>query len=173
MRQKNTPAGGRPGRGGESNHPKCTTSCPRSQAAERPNLSPDRDQAERFLRLLDEDAERFTFQTFDDSKGREDERLTRVLNGTLDKHWQALCALNRKGAGVYVTVNETDLQGRKKTNITRVRALFQEQDRAGCPELPTAPHIVVESSPGKHHRYILLPLTLNGFVLSDYLDSVF
>lgn len=127
-------------------------------------LKLDKDQTERFLTLLDEDAEQFTFQTFDDTKGRDDESLTRVLNGTLDKHWQALCALNRKGAGVYVTVNETDLQGRKKTNITRVRAIFQEQDRAGCPELPTAPHIAVESSPGKHHRYILVnDCPLDGF----------
>ena len=128
------------------------------------NLPPEKDQAERFLTLLDEEAEQFTFQTFDDTKGREDERLTRVLNGTLDAHWNVMCELNRKGAGVYVTVNETDLQGRKKTNITRVRALFQEQDRAGCPELPTAPHIEVESSPGKHHRYVLVDgCPLDGF----------
>ena len=155
---------GEPVQGGESNHPKYTTSWPRSQAVERPDLTPDRDQAERFLRLLDEDAERFTFQTFDDNKNRKDQHLVRVLNGTLDAHWNVMCELNRKDAGVYVTVNETDLQGRKKTNITRVRALFQEQDRAGCPELPTAPHIEVESSPGKHHRYVLVDgCPLDGF----------
>ena len=164
MTKKIPPTGGRPGRGGESNHPKCTTSCPRSQAAERPNLSPDRDQAERFLRLLDEDAERFTFQTFDDSRDRKDHRLVRVLHGTLPEHWRELCRLNQAGAGVFVTVNETDLNGRKTENIVRVRAIFQEADRPGCPELPTVPHIVVESSPGKHHRYILVDrCPLDGF----------
>ena len=155
---------GEPVQGEESNCSQNSTSCPRSQAAERPNLTPDRDQAERFLNLLDEDAERFTFQSFDDSKARKDHRLVRVLHGTLAEHWQELCRLNQAGAGVFVGVNETDLRGRKTENIVRVRAIFQEADRPGCPELPTVPHIVVESSPGKFHRYVLLDgCPLDGF----------
>ena len=155
---------GRPVQGEELNCSQNSTSWPRSQAAERPNLPPDRDQAERFLRLLDEDAERFTFQTFDDSKDRKDHRLVRVLHGTLAEHWQELCRLNEAGAGIFVTVQETDLRGRKKENIVRVRAIFQEADRPGCPELPTPAHIEVESSPGKFHRYILLDdCPLDGF----------
>ena len=120
------------------------------------HLAPNRKEAERFLCLLDEDAEGFTFQTFDDSKHRGDKSLNQVLHGTLNEHWPKLCQLNQVGAGVFVTVQETDLRGRKKRNITGVRAIFQEQDRPGCPELPTVPHIEVESSPGKHHRYILV-----------------
>ena len=164
MEAKTPHTSGRPVQGEELNHSQYTTSWPRSQAAERPNLSPDRDQADRFLRLLDEDAERFTFQTFDDSKARKDNRLVRVLHGTLAEHWPELCRLNQAGAGVFVAVNETDLRGRKTDNIVRVRAIFQEADRPGCPELPTVPHIVVASSPGKHHRYILVDgCPLDGF----------
>lgn len=65
--------------------------------------------------------------------------------------------------GIYVTVNETDGLGRKKTNITRLRTLFVELDHGGL----TLAHademvknfgasIVVESSPGKYHIYWLL-----------------
>lgn len=128
------------------------------------HLAPDREEAERFLCLLDEDAERFSFQSFDDSKHRGDKSLNRVLHGSLDEHWPELCRLNQAGAGIFVTVNETDLNGRKKENIVRVRAIFQEQDRHGCPELPVSPHIVVESSPGRHHRYVLVAgCPLDGF----------
>ena len=133
------------------------------------NLTPDRAMADRFLTLLDEDAEHFTFATFDDcklsdGKTRKDPSLTRELHGALDEHEPELARLNQAGAGVFVTIQRTDLTGRKAENIVGVRAVFQEQDRAGCPELPTAPHIVVESSPGKHHRYILLAdCPLGGF----------
>jgi hypothetical protein len=38
--------------------------------------------------------------------------------------------LNREGAGVFVTVNETDLKGRTAKNITSVRAVFVDLDGA-------------------------------------------
>lgn len=119
-------------------------------------ISPNREEAERYLDLLDNEADTWTFQTFDDMKGRKDSRLALVLNGTLGEHWETLVRLNQGGAGVFVTVNETDGTGRKKENIIRVRAIWQEQDDDGCPELPVQPHITVESSPGKHHNYVLV-----------------
>jgi len=112
-------------------------------------------QAEHFLTLLDEEAGAFTFQTFDDNKPRKLGKLARILHGSLEQHWQELCRLNAAGAGVFVTVNETDLQGREKTNIIRVRAVWQEADRGDEPTLPCQPHICVESSRGKHHQYVL------------------
>jgi hypothetical protein len=115
----------------------------------------DRLMAERYLRRLDPKSTTWTFQTFDDNKARKDSRLARVLHGTLDEHWDTLCGLNSQGAGVFVTVNETDGTGRKAGNIIRVRAIWQEDDGEGKP-LPIQPHIVVESSPGKYHRYILV-----------------
>ena len=89
----------------------------------------DRAEAEGFLCWLDPCADQFTFQTFDD-RPTKDKRLARVLNGSLDQHWELLCVLSRKGAGVFVTINRTDLRGRKDSNILAVRAVFADLDGA-------------------------------------------
>lgn len=124
--------------------------------ATRADVEPDYRQAEHFLTLLDGNAENFTFQTFDDNKARKDPTLAKVLHGSLEAYWQELYALSRRGAGVFVTVNQTNSTGRKTADITRIRAVFQECDCPGTPEPPLKPHIVVESSPGKFHRYFLV-----------------
>lgn len=114
------------------------------------------DDARLFLRALDPEADQFTFQTFDDDKSRKDGALTKVLSGSIDELTPRLQALNERGAGVFVTVNETDLTGRKKENIKRVRAVWQEDDDGAGNTLPIEPHIEVSTSPGKAHRYILV-----------------
>ena len=119
------------------------------------DLNTDTQQAEHFLTLLDEEAEAFTFQTFDDNKARKDGSLIRVLHGSFISVSDELVRLNELGAGVFVTVNETDLKGRRLENIKRVRAVWQEADRGDEPTLPCQPHISVESSPGKYHQYVL------------------
>src|SRR5262245_43727703 len=107
------------------------------------DLQPNREEAERFLKALDPAPNaRWCFQTFTDDKQRRKARaeknklrkqqgltplkdpLARVRNGTLAEHFDELVQLNARGAGIYVTVNKTDGNGRKKKNITRVRALF-------------------------------------------------
>ncbi len=120
--------------------------------------SPDKAAAQRYLTLLDELTEEFTFQTFDDNKERKvkDGDLARIFNGTLDQHFDQLVELNQRGAGVFITVNQTDLNGRKLGNMIRPRCVFQEADRSGAPVPPLPPHIVVESSPGKFNRYWLI-----------------
>lgn len=116
-------------------------------------LQPDLAMAERFLQALEPTTTEFTFQTFDDSKEKRGD-LTRIFHGTLKQHAPELIRLNRAGAGVFVGVNRTDLKGRKTENIIGIRAIWQEDDGGGKP-LPLLPHIVVQSSPGKHHRYLL------------------
>jgi hypothetical protein len=134
-------------------------------------LKPDREQAERFLALLGGGAVFFTFQTFDDNEERSKAHaavnalrtkqgkmplpspLVRVLNGTLAQHWNALVRLNEQGAGIYVTVNMTNLRGRKTENIVKVRALFVDLDGAPLPQHGPKPHIVVETSSGHWHVY--------------------
>jgi putative DNA primase/helicase len=111
---------------------------------------------ETFLRLLDPRAERWTFLTFDDDRERKDQRLNVPLHGTLSEHAERLCELNRKGAGVFAVMGETDLRGCATQNIIRVRALSLDLD--GKPLEPVLagdllPHIVVESSSGKYHAY--------------------
>ncbi len=137
-----------------------------------PDIEPgvDIEQAEQFLALLDPDATEFTFLTFDDSKERGDNRLTRTLHGTFAEHRDDLMRLNHKGAGVFVSLNATDGTGRKSENITRVRAVSVDLD--GAPIEPVrdfsvAPHIEVESSPGKFHAYWLV----KGLRLDQFPDT--
>jgi hypothetical protein len=116
---------------------------------------PDLAEASRFLTALDPNARDFTFQTFDDSPAKRG-ALARVLHGPLQKHAAELSRLSAAGAGVFVTINETDGQGRRTENITRVRALFVDLDGSPlepCLRAQRPPHIVVESSPGRWHVY--------------------
>jgi uncharacterized protein DUF5906/DNA primase RepB-like protein len=136
---------------------------------------PNRDEAERFLNALDPSPDaRWCFQTFTDDKKARRERaeenkrrkqqgkpplkdpLAAWRYGTLDEHYNWLVKQNTRGAGIYVTINETDSNGRKETNITRIRALFIDLD--GAPLQPVAnvkvkPHIVIQSSPGRFQGY--------------------
>jgi hypothetical protein len=114
---------------------------------------PVRAEAERFLAVLGGGAPLFTFQTFDDNEERKASQLVRIFHGTLAQHWDALVRLNAQGAGVYVTVNATNLRGRKAEDIVRVRALFVDLDGAPIPVTGRKPHIVVETSRGHWHVY--------------------
>jgi hypothetical protein len=124
-------------------------------------------EAARFLQLHDPAATAFTFQTFDDDSNRVDPSLVRVLHGPLEQHAAALTRLNDKGAGIFVTVNQTDLKGRKTENITKVRAVFVDLD--GAPIEPVMrnrvkPHIIVATSHEKFHCYWLVrDLPLDAF----------
>src|SRR5690242_17116338 len=90
--------------------------------------------ARAFLRALDPNAERFTFQLFRDPKHRKNEPHpdgVRLINHcTADEAWALAQTWNtlEHGYGLYVTVNETDLHGRKRENIVRVRAVFVDVD---------------------------------------------
>lgn len=121
--------------------------------------TPDLDQARRHLTLLDEDATNFVFQTFDDNPERKDKTLTRILCGTLEEHAETLNELNQQGAGVFITVNRSKGGRRRKVDITHARAVFREADAPDLPQLPLAPHFTVQTSPEKHHEYLLLEPT--------------
>jgi hypothetical protein len=121
----------------------------------------DRSSAVRFLQSLGGRA--FTFQAFDDNAARKNRALARILHGTIDQHFAQLEDLNRKGAGIFVTINRTDGKGRGHHNIIGVRAVFVDLD--GSPLAPVmswalSPHIVVESSLGRFHAYWLLDGTV-------------
>ena len=97
----------------------------------------------------------FTFQTFHDRQkdAEEDRALARVIPGPAGKE---LFSLHDRGAGIYFTVNRTDGAGRKGRNITNIRAVWQEDDDGVAVDFPIEPSLVVESSPGRFHRYWLL-----------------
>lgn len=112
----------------------------------------DIERARAHLHCLDPDATAFTFQTAPDR--RELKGLSRILNGTLDDCWPDLMDLNQRGAGVHVTVNQTDLRGRKTENITAVRCFFAELDDvpdSGLPPFPIDPDLITASSPRNRH----------------------
>jgi hypothetical protein len=108
-------------------------------------------------------ADTFTFQTFDDNSANRDRSLARVLHGTIQQLFPTLENLNRRGAGVFVTINRTDGRGRQRHNIIGIRAVFVDLDGSSlAPVMRWAlpPHIVVESSPGRYHAYWLVDRTV-------------
>jgi len=125
----------------------------------------DLDQANNFLNILDPEGQ-FTFQTFDDkgiNKG-----LTKILHGQLKEVEAELIELNNLGAGVFVCINQTDLQGRKSTNIVRIRALFVDLDDAPLDPVrlhSIHPTMIVETSPSRWHCYwVMDDCPINEFV---------
>jgi len=125
----------------------------------------DLDAAVTFLESLG--AKALTFQTFGEGESKGDKRLARILHGTLDECADKLSDFNRRGAGVFASLNQTDREGRERSNIKRVRAVFLDLD--GEPLDPVhrcrlKPHIVVESSPGRYHVYWRVKsFALDGF----------
>jgi hypothetical protein len=135
-------------------------------------LTHDKVMASTFLTQLDPTATRFTFQTFDDDKNRQNKALTKVLHGTLDARFAELTRLNNLGAGIFVTINETNLLGRRITeNIVRPRALFYDAD--GDEQVAHAttvieahdatPSMTVNSGGGRHGYYLCDDIPLDQF----------
>jgi hypothetical protein len=118
-----------------------------------PRINIDKAQTFKFLRLIDGGAAKFTFQTFAEKGDSRTDILPRISHSSsLTTVWLE----HEQGAGIYVTVNETDLKGRKSENIKRIRAVWVEDDHGFDGVFPLAPSMIVESSPGHFHRYWLV-----------------
>lgn len=115
----------------------------------------DHNEARRLLSLIAGEG-RMTFQTVQENGGQKRAGLNRVLHGTFEQMRVRLDSLNHDGAGVFFMVNEGDCEGRKASNVLRIRAVFADLD--GAPLQPVLdgalrPHAIVETSPGKFHVY--------------------
>lgn len=115
-------------------------------------------QTEKFLKLIDPNADKFLFACFDYRK-KLGERIfyTDIATGQ-----RILKTRNDEGYCCYFTVNETQGKSRRKTDITRCRAIWVEDDTprdAPRTDFPLLPSIVVNSSPGKYHYYWLTSTT--------------
>ena len=77
----------------------------------------------RFLDIIGPPAKRWRFLTFDDNADRDDKRLICVRDGTLADHGDELADYNRRGAGVFATINQTEGQGARASTSPAVRAL--------------------------------------------------
>lgn len=115
--------------------------------------------------FLDYFGDKHTFQTFDDKIINK--RLIKQLHGSIKQHFNQLAELNQKGAGIYFTVNETDLFGRTTQHIKSVRAVFIDLDGAPLPnKFDVPPSIVLNTSPNKYHCYwIVKDMPLESFSL--------
>ncbi len=114
------------------------------------------EHADKFLEALAGDS-LITFQTFDD-KGK-NRALSRILHGPLSKHLEELTDLNRKGAGIYVMVNEGNGKGRTEENVKSVRALILDLDGSPLDPVllcPLKPHILTETSSGRYQCFWLV-----------------
>jgi hypothetical protein len=108
--------------------------------------------AQRYLRALGA-LESATYQTFDDSPEKR-RHLARILQGSFSDNVIELCDLNRDGAGVFVTVNQTDLKGRSAANVTALRACFVDGDDVPFPtSWHTRPDFIVWRSKTRWHAY--------------------
>jgi RepB DNA-primase from phage plasmid len=117
------------------------------------------DAALEFLLAFAQDGAGVTFQTFDDSN-RKDKSLTRIIHAPIvtAASLRPLIELSNRGAGIFFTVNRTDLKGRTAANVTGIRAVFADLDGAPLESIltgPLLPSITVESSPGRYHAYWL------------------
>ncbi len=77
------------------------------------------------MRILQND---LTIQVFADHKHATKPVYPGQKHGTLAEHKRFLHYINRRGGGIYFTVNQTDGSGRKTENITRIRAYFIDCD---------------------------------------------
>lgn len=119
----------------------------------------DKGMAADFLTTLDPAAQRFTFQFFSDGG----DPYAEIFHGTLDEAWPKLLVLNtpERSVGAFVTINETDFQGRRRENVVRARALWVDADSADqvchCEKVIHAtgvvPTMVVQSSTDRAHYY--------------------
>jgi hypothetical protein len=128
------------------------------------SLAPNSEMAAEFLRLFAPGIQRFSFQSYTDDpekrkayiKNGVRDPLARVMHGTLAEWGLDLLKTSDAGAGIFVTVNETDFRGRKAANVVRVRAYFVDLD--GTPlsvllHLKLKPHLVAQTSPERYHAY--------------------
>ena len=120
-------------------------------------FEPDLDQARAFLELLDPEAGAFTFQTFDDTPAKS-RSLAKVWHGSLEDLAEPLTTLQQAGAGVFVTINETDAQrpphgGEHRCRARLLRRPRRRPARAGHGVRASSRTSRSRVSPGRFHAY--------------------
>ena len=116
------------------------------------------EEARRFVEMFGNGPH--AYQTFDDNKERKDTKLgSKDWYGTFDTYKNLLIEKNQKGAAVSLCINQNDGPKRTKNHIVKIRAVFVDLDGSPLEPLLAAPldcHVIVESSPGKYHGYLLV-----------------
>ena len=122
-------------------------------------LSPNLEQAQQFLKSLNPAPNaKFTFQTFDDNQTDghvKRKELTKILIGSFDEKKEELARLNQLGAGIFVTINETNGHGRKASDVIGVRALFADLDKGVLPNFLIEPSVLVQTKRGYQAYWLM------------------
>ncbi len=118
-------------------------------------------EAARFLAALRQGSDsKFVFQTFGDKKeDRANKALIKIKHGEFSKNKEYLERLNELGAGIFVTVNESDGKRRKK-DIAYVNAVFIDKDDGeeyDEKKFILPPNIVVKTKNGYHAYWVISP----------------
>ena len=99
-----------------------------------------------------------------------DDRATFRLNfrGTFADVEERLKKRNAAGFGIYYTLNQTNGKGARKEHIVAIRALPLDLDNTDLPDAwDIEPHLVLESSPGKHQALFKIEPTHDLDAASD------
>lgn len=108
-------------------------------------------ETQEFLKVMNK--KNITIQTFAD-KPKVKHNVIRIFHGEFIKLIPELQKLNKRHAGIYYMVNNGDLQGRKKENVTDVTSYFVDLDGEPLREsYPLEPTAIIESSKGRYQIY--------------------
>lgn len=124
-----------------------------------PELLADVDQARAYVAALTGSPDtRMTWQLFADRaewKPGNRDPLKAIRHGSVHELAPWLAQQNSCGAGIFLTVQATDLQGRESQNVVALRALFVDWDGepTRAPALP--PSFIVHSGTGPHWYWVL------------------
>lgn len=132
-----------------------------------PELLADVDQARAYVAALTGSPDTVvTWQTFvDREEWKPAKDLERHVHGSVLELAPWLTQQNRRGAGIFINISLTDLQGRKTQNQIAPRALCVDWDTPvkRAPALP--PSFIVHSGTGDHWYWLLVSgEPLEGFV---------
>ena len=129
-----------------------------------PAIKPDLEVADEFFEFI-ATKEDLNWRTFDDSETGS--VGPRKFFGQLEDVKERLSHENSNGAGIFWLVNICG-KGQTDSEVTGVRSLFLDLDGAPLdPVLRTqaVPHVILETSPGKHHCYWLIT---SGFPVTSF-----
>lgn len=131
----------------------------------------DIQQARQFITALTGScSSNITFQVFYDPKdGSKRPDLAEIWTSDLDSSVEYITYKQSQYCGVYMTLNETDGQGREISNITRVRALFCDFDGQAEPEWLVPPHIIQKRDDTHGHAiWLVHDCDVNDFSRHQY-----
>ncbi|MEB0060043.1 DUF3987 domain-containing protein [Variovorax sp. LG9.2] len=119
--------------------------------------------------LTGSDAAPVTIASIRPSRKGETKATIETRRGDLASLWPWIERQQTEGFHVYVTVNETIGVRREKGDITRIRAVYTDDDNRRDAPLtwPIDPHLTVESSAGKFHYYWFVDEAPDGDAFED------